>query len=71
MFNINVIDGGDLAARALIYKQPNPSLTQYLADNMNNVLAKVNEYSQSFRDNIQNLYNKFHNQDVITTSKLI
>lgn len=69
MFKVDVVNGGDLAARALIYKQPSYSMTEYFLNNMNNVLNTVNNLSTSFVDSVKSLYNKFNSNEVIMASK--
>ena len=71
MFKVNVVDGGELAANALIYKQPPPSLTQYLTTNMANVLERVGSISTGFVENVKAMYNKYNSADVINASKLL
>lgn len=71
MFKINVVDGGDLAARALIYQQPKPYLMEYLNNNMSNVISAVKNYSQQFMSNIKALKEKYYGDESIVAAKLI
>lgn len=69
MFKVDVVNGGDLAARALIYKQPSYNMTEYFLNGMNNVFNTVNNLSTAFVDNVKSLYNKFNSNEVIIASK--
>lgn len=69
MFKVDVVNGGDLAARALIYKQPSYSMTDYFLNNMNNVFNTVNNLSTSFVEGVKSIYDKFNSNEVVLASK--
>lgn len=71
MFKANVVNGGDVAASALLYKQPDITMMDYLKGNMNNILNHATNLSDRFINTVKNMYNKAHDSNVITTSKLL
>lgn len=71
MFKANVVNGGDVAASALLYKQPDITMMDYLRGNMNNILNHATNLSDRFINTVKNMYNKAHDSNVITTSKLL
>lgn len=71
MINVNVINGGDFAANALLYNQPSQSLMNYLSDNMNHMLGKLHNVSDAFKSSVVNLYNKAYDNSIINAGKLL
>lgn len=57
-----VINGGDAAAAALLYKPPPPALSEYLYNNMQNVISTATNLSSSFIDNVKSMYNAVHSE---------
>ena len=50
-----VINGGDATAAALLYKPPPPALSEYLYNNMQNVINTASNLSTSFIDNVKSM----------------
>lgn len=57
-----VINGGDATAAALLYKPPPPALSEYLYNNMQNVINTASNLSTSFIDNVKSMYNSVHSE---------
>lgn len=66
-----VVNGGDLAANALIYAQPSASTLDYLKSNMQSVMNRIGDYGTNFVNSLQAMYDKFNSSSVINASKLI
>ena len=71
MVNVNVVQGGDFAANALLYQQPSQTLMTYLHDNMNNVMSRLSNVSDAFKTSVVNLYNSAHDSKVLNQAKLL
>lgn len=71
MFRVNVINGNDMAMNALVYKQPDLNVLEYVTNNLNKVVDKVNEYGQAFVDMAVNAYNKFNSDHALNYNKLV
>ena len=71
MVNVNVVQGGDFAANALLYQQPSQTLMSYLYDNMNNVMSRLSNVSEAFKTSVVNLYNSAHDNRILNQAKLL
>lgn len=71
MINVNVVNGGDFAADALLYKQPSATLMNYLNDNINSIVTTTANLSNTFINSVKNMYNKAYDATVLTASKLL
>ena len=66
---VKVIKGGRDAFNALLYSQPDPEFSNYLQQNLENVLNQTNGASQFLINNTQAMYNMVHSDEAIMRSK--
>lgn len=71
MFKANVVNGGDVAANALLYRQPDTTVMDYLKHNMNTIFNHATNLSDRFVNTVKSMYNKVHDSSVMTASKLL
>lgn len=71
MFIPKVVKGGSLAAEALLYKQPDASLQEYIKNNIAYAVDATKNIGTSFVNTIGTMYNKFNNSEVINAAKMI
>ena len=68
---IKVIDGGDTAARALLYRQPNPTMIDYINTGLNRLMEYGNNLSEGFKTAISNVYNQYWSDSALEASKWV
>lgn len=68
---VNVIQGGEQGFNAMIYKQPDQNLLNYLQDNISHAATAFGGMANSFMDQARNMYEKFNNSAVINASKAL
>ena len=71
MFIPNVVKGGSLAAEALLYKQPDPSVQEYIRNNIAHAVEATRSIGNSFINTVESMYNKFNNSEVMNVAKMI
>ena len=65
----NLINGGDLAAHALLYGPPSNTLLNYVNHGIDTAMDILGTGSQRFIDASKALYNKFNSSQVINAAK--
>ena len=66
-----MLDGGDLTARALLYRPPSTGLLNYLNNKINRAVELTGEYGTRFIDATRNLYNQYNSLGAINAAKSI
>ena len=66
---INVINGGEQAFRAMVYRQPDNNLMQYLNNSMSEAAAVVGNASASFINGVKDVYERFNGSNVLNAAK--
>lgn len=69
MIQVPVINGGEFAAKALLYKQPSMDVMNYLNTKLDHVMNYTNGLSERFKNTVSNLYNQAFNSDAINAAK--
>lgn len=71
MLPVQVINGGEVAANALLYRQPSETLTGYIRNGMNSILTTASSLSDRFINATNTIYNKVFDNEVIKTGKML
>lgn len=71
MFKVNVIEGGNGMAEALIYKPPPPNVVQYLQENLNHVISGAKTLGTRFVDTVKEMYNSVHSDEARQKAKML
>lgn len=69
MIQVPVVNGGEFAAKALLYKQPSVDVMNYLNNKLDHVINYTTGLSERFKTTVSNLYNQAFNSDIINTAK--
>lgn len=62
---VKVVEGGDLAARALLYKQPTEQIMNYVNAGLNKLKEYGNTLSEGFKNAINTVYNQYWSDGVL------
>jgi hypothetical protein len=68
---VNTISGGETAFNALLYKQPDSNLLNYLQNNIQSAIAATSHLGERFVSTVQNMYNRFNDSSIINASKAL
>ena len=69
MIQANVLSGGDMMEKALLYREPAPELISYLNNNLNSIIERGSSLSNRFVDTMKGLYNSVYSDSAIRASK--
>jgi len=71
MIRVNVVNGGDIAANALIYRPPDNRLLSFLNDNISKAVEYTSNAASGFANTVVNMYNKFNSSESLNAAKLM
>jgi len=68
---VNVINGGDQAFSALVYRPPEQGLLDYFQNNLTTAAQMLGDAGRGFMDTAYSMYDKFNNSAVINAGKAL
>jgi len=68
---VNTIRGGNNALNAMLYKQPDNRVINYLQDHIQSAMMSTANAGSQFMSTMQDLYHKFNNSDIINAGKAL
>ena len=71
MAQLRVIDGGDFAASAILYKPHTQDTLHYFSQNLENVYNKLGNINSSFVSTVQNMYNSNYGEEAQRATQII
>lgn len=69
MIQVPVVQGGEFAAKALMYKPPSNEVMNYLNTKLDNIMTYTQGLSDRFKNTVQSLYQQAYNSDIINAAK--
>ena len=71
MIQCEVIDGGDSALSALLYKPPSQYVVDYFKTGMNNITQSGINFGKQFLDNVNSIYHNSYSEHAVKHAKNI
>ncbi len=68
---VNTIKGGEMALNAMLYKQPDSNLLNYLQNNIQSAIDNTSAVGSRFVDTVKTMYNRFNDSSIINASKAL
>lgn len=67
----NIVRGGEAMENALLFQQPSQAMINYIQENLQPIYDAGSNYSQLFKDNVQNMYNANLSQDALLNAQIL